>query len=164
MRNENIDYTNGSFFITICTYNRKCVLGHIAAGMGLCPIRLTYSGNVVASELSQLQNRFTNIKIRAYCIMPNHIHFIIDIEAKRMGQSPIPAENSVTTVAAVVGALKSITTKIVNKMNGTPGAKLWQSGYWDDKIKSINDYAEIRRYIDDNPRKWAEDKYFVKEG
>ena len=27
--------------------------------------------------------------------MPNQIHFNIDIEDKRMGQSPIPAENSV---------------------------------------------------------------------
>lgn len=45
--------------------------------------------------------------------MPNHIHFIIDIEAKRMGQSPIPAENSITTVSAVVGTFKSITPKII---------------------------------------------------
>ena len=77
-----------------------------------------------------------------------------------MGQSPIPAESSITTVSAVVGAFKSITTKTINKMNGTPGTKLWQSGYWDDKIRGINDYAQICKYINDNPRKWAEDKYY----
>lgn len=78
IRNENIDYTNGSFFIAICTDNRNCILWHQSAGMGLCPIRPTDTATVVETELNNPKNRFSNIKTPSYYIMPNHIHLVID--------------------------------------------------------------------------------------
>ncbi len=37
---------------------------------------------------------------------------------------------------------------------------LWQSGYYDHIIRDEQDYLIHREYIEDNPAKWAEDKYY----
>jgi REP element-mobilizing transposase RayT len=42
-----------------------------------------------------------------------------------------------------------------------PGIQVWQRGYYDHVIRNEADYQTIWRYIDDNPAKWEEDKYFL---
>lgn len=38
--------------------------------------------------------------------------------------------------------------------------KIWQKSYHDHIIRNEKDYQKIWEYIDTNPLKWEEDKYF----
>ena len=38
--------------------------------------------------------------------------------------------------------------------------KLWQRSYHEHVIRNEQDYLEIWNYIDSNPAKWSEDRYY----
>ena len=52
---------------------------------------------------------------------------------------------------------KSIVTKRVNKIRGTPGAPVWQRNYWEHIIRDDDDLFRIREYIHNNPVQWETD-------
>ncbi len=58
---------------------------------------------------------------------------------------------------AVIPSLVSSFKRFSNKRCG---AKLWQRSYHDHVIRNERDYREIWEYIDGNPGRWAEDRYF----
>ena len=58
----------------------------------------------------------------------------------------------------MVGAYKSIAANEGRPLAG--GQKIWQRGYYEHVIRNDRDLYEIRKYIDENPIKWAEDEYF----
>jgi len=76
IRLKNYDYSkNGMYFITICTQNRAKIFGEVIDGNMI----LNDVGEMVEFFYLDLQNRYWNVKCREYVIMPNHIHFIIEI-------------------------------------------------------------------------------------
>lgn len=153
IRLKEYDYSNsGYYFITICTEQKKKIFCNIV-GQGLAPakIKLSPLGKIADNQIKDLPKRFTNITVDKYVIMPNHIHAIIKIE-KTAGASPCP------TLSDIVCAYKSLTTKNCRKYyNGI----IWQKSFYDHIIRDENDYLRICEYIENNPAKWAEDKYFV---
>ena len=40
------------------------------------------------------------------------------------------------------------------------GGTLWQRSYYDHVVRGEKDHLEIRRYIDENPAKWVEDRFY----
>ncbi len=157
IRLKNYDYSwNGAYFVTICTYNRECILAEIV-GQGLCSCRFTNIGKIVEKEIKNLENRYKNILIPNFIIMPNHVHFIIEIDNNtRQEQSPCP------TIGDVVCTLKSITTKEANLLDNTKGRKIWQYRYHDHIIRNEKEYQQIWQYIDTNTIKWQIDCYYTK--
>ena len=184
IRLKDYDYSqNGVYFITICTQDRRNLFGSIDVdvGQGLCSCRLTDIGNIVENEIVNLSKRFQEININKYIIMPNHIHMIVVLAREgrqqngRQEQSPCPTNpnpnpntntntNTNTNPAAAIGdiicAFKSITTKQANKYDGIKGRKIWQFRYHDHIIRNEDDYLRIWQYIDENPTKWAKDRYY----
>lgn len=65
----------GAYFITICIQNRECLLGSIVNGKMI----LNDAGKMIAAWWKKLFEKFLNIVIDEYVIMPNHIHGIIQI-------------------------------------------------------------------------------------
>ncbi len=65
----------GMYFITICIKNRKCLLGEIREDK----MQLNDIGKVVEKELLSIKMKFSKFNINIYQIMPNHIHFILEI-------------------------------------------------------------------------------------
>lgn len=61
-------------------------------------------------------------------------------------------------LSSVVGAFKSAVTRERNRELGTPGAPLWQRNYHEHVIRNDDDLRRIRRYIADNPLRWARDE------
>ena len=156
-RLREFDYSeNGAYFVTVCTVGRRNILSRVDVGRGLAPaapacVELTKMGQIAREQLLALESRFSNLKIEKYVIMPNHIHILLVLTAA--GASPRP------TVPNIIGAYKSLVTRMCNAENGTPGAKIFQSSFHDHIIRDENDFLARWKYIDENPVKWGEDEY-----
>ncbi|MFO7623518.1 MAG: transposase, partial [Anaerolineales bacterium] len=68
------------------------------------------------------------------------------------------------TIGDIVGAYKSIVAneclEIFKSNNETMG-KIWQRNYWEHIIRDEKSFQEIATYVENNPAKWQEDKFFV---
>ena len=154
-RLSNFDYSRaGAYFLTICTKDRQCILSQIDAEAtcdSLNPVIVTEAGRAVERELERIGEIYGSILVDCYVIMPNHIHFILVIqdEACRQGTSP--------TISRVVQQLKGTVTKKI-------GRAIWQKGFYDHVIRDEQDYLVRRKYIEENPVKWAIDEYHAKGG
>ena len=182
IRLKGYDYSQpGLYFITICIKNRKCYFGKIVVGASLVDAQMILNdpGKMVKNEWLKLPQRFTNIKLHEYVIMPNHFHAILEIvvdpcgrpkwhgqfEKKRQPQGIAPTGIATTnkTIGEMIGAFESITTveyiRGVKNDNWQPfDGKLWQRNYWEHIIRNENEYNRIAQYIIDNPIKWKNDK------
>ena len=155
-RLDNYDYsTAGAYFITICTQNRRCFLSHIV-GRGLAPAetQLTGYGAIAEEQLLLLEERYPQLKINQYVIMPNHIHTILLLE-ETAGARPRP------TITDVVCAYKSLTTRKCKQFK--PIEKLFQTSFYEHVIRGQADYDEIAEYIVNNPKQWELDQLYAAE-
>ena len=95
-----------------------------------------------------------NIKIEKYVIMPNHIHFLINVlEGDENGPSGTPVPTN-SYIAKLVSTFKRFCNKEV-------GENIWQYRSYDHIIRDERDYLKIWDYIDTNPHKWSEDCFYV---
>ena len=76
IRLKGYDYSlAGLYFVTICTQNRAYLFGNIQNANMI----LIDAGNMISKWYYELENKFPNIHCHQIIIMPNHIHFIIQI-------------------------------------------------------------------------------------
>ena len=153
-RLKNYDYSqNGAYFITICTKDRKPILSVIEnadetveASIARPPkIQLTDVGLIVDKAINGISIHYQNVFIDNYVIMPNHVHLIIRIDNN--GRAMLAP-----TISRIIQQFKGYITKQI-------GESIWQKLYYDHIIRDNIDYQNIWQYIDENPTKWAEDKY-----
>ncbi len=77
IRLKEYDYSqNGVYFITICTQNKECLFGEIEDG----EMRLNDAGKIIDRWWHKMKNKFPNIELDEYIIMPNHFHGILIIQ------------------------------------------------------------------------------------
>lgn len=91
---------------------------------------------------------YDGITVDKHVIMPNHIHMIIAITAKGGRTQFAP------TISRIVKQFKGSVSKQL-------GHSIWQRSYYEHVIRNEADYLEIWQYIDGNPSKWVDDKYYV---
>lgn len=72
--------------------------------------------------------------------------------------SPLPHGLLPHSLGAIVGSIKSATTKHLNLLHNTPGMRIWQRNYYDHIIRNDDPLHHIRQYIDTNPLRWEEDQ------
>ena len=99
--------------------------------------------------VQETENKFPNIAIDKYVIMPDHLHLIVTIKERHAGRS----------LPDVMRFFKTMTTNdyIRGVKDGTLtpfDGKLWQKSYYDHVIRNQQDYNEIWQYIENNPTKW----------
>ena len=155
-RIEDYDYSQkGAYFVTICTQDRKKILSQIRVGDGF-PVPKP-CGKVVEEIIGRISEKYPDVRVDKYVIMPDHIHLLLRIENK--GEVfHLPEDgtgNPSPTLGNVVGWFKYQATKQINSVRNTPGAKVFQRSYYDHVIRNQQDYNEIWEYIENNPRKWA---------
>ncbi len=149
----------GAYFVTICTHRRIPLFGEIQGDA----MRLNEAGSMLARQWQMLPQRFANVRLDVFVVMPNHIHGIIVLTDGIM-EPPSEATTRVTpaSLGDVVGAYKSLTTveyvRGVKASRWTPfDDKLWQRNYYEHIIRNESALHNIRHYIIHNPAKWAED-------
>lgn len=152
-RLKGFDYsTAGYYFITICTHERRPIFSRIV-GQGLAPAAniLSDLGKTAETQLLAIENRYPNVQVHKYIIMPNHIHAIIILgeNAEKTGK---------VTLSDVVCTFKSLTTKQCRKQDAE-GA-IFQTSFHDHVIRGEQDYLGIWQYIDSNAEKWEQDCFY----
>ena len=80
--------------------------------------------------------------------MPNHIHMILILQGDSGRAMRAP------TVSTIINQMKGFVTKQI-------GFSIWQKLFHDHIIRNEPEYQKIQYYIDSNPLKWQEDKYFI---
>ena len=152
-----IDYSEfGSYFITICTEERRKILSEISTGAdspdnpaAICHL-LNY-GTIVEKWIEEMNRHYDDISVDSYVIMPDHVHLLLSL-TKKSGLSGRPAPTAESrcnaAISQFVGTLKRFTNREI-------GEKIWQRSFYDHIIRNQEDYNEVWNYIADNPRKWA---------
>ena len=94
IRLKDYDYSSdGVYFVTICTYQKECMLGKIGDGK----MELNEYGTLVKNEWLETQKIRKNIEWDEFMIMPNHIHGIVMINANiNVGATRWVAQNRKT--------------------------------------------------------------------
>ncbi len=151
-RKKHYDYSsNGSYFITICTEERKNILSSIV-GDGSSVPQLTYIGQTAEGYISRIPVRYRNITVDKYVIMPNHIHLILTIRNPGGTEDPSP------TISRIIAWVKYGITKHINEINSAH--KIFQRSFHDHIIRNKADYDMIWKYIENNPKTWKKDCFY----
>jgi REP element-mobilizing transposase RayT len=92
-------------------------------------------------------SHFPNVVLDEFVIMPNHVHGVVVItdcssqprwgrgEALAVNASPLQGTKP-GSLAAIVQNFKSVSTRKINRIRGTPGLPLWQRNYYEHVIRS----------------------------
>ena len=75
-------------------------------------------------------------RIAEYVIMPDHIHMIVCLE------------NSKLSLSQIIGSIKTRSSRLIHKM-GYEEFK-WQRSFYDEIIRTRNEYDRVKEYILDN--------------
>jgi len=179
LRLRDYDYAQpGAYFITICVDGRRCLFGNIAEGA----VVLNDAGRMVADLLDRLPGRFPNVTVDASVVMPNHIHAILILHESPVGVGPraypcpprhrTPQRTSGATsdtgthmgvpLPDVVGWFKTMTTNAYIRGVREHGwarfdGRLWQRNYFERVLRDEERLGRARRYVAENPGRWADD-------
>ena len=150
IRLNGFDYTQAqNYFITIVVHDRQHLLGSVTGG----EMTLNAAGEMVDNVIKEMPIRFDKSVITCSVIMPNHVHFIINNAGKHYVPEIIRWFKSVTTVQYIRG-VKDLGWQPFNK-------HFWQRNYYDHIIRDQPDYDRIANYINNNPSKWADDRFHL---
>ncbi len=151
IRLKDYDYsTNGLYFITICTKDRKKILSKINVGvapLGDPKIQLYNKGKIIKKYIENI-NKQQNTGIIQYIIMPNHVHFILEININGSPKGATP------TVPKIINSFKSLVTKEI-------GYSIWQRNYYEHIIRNEKELLKIYEYVQYNHYKWKDDIYNI---
>jgi REP element-mobilizing transposase RayT len=191
IRLKGYDYSqNGAYFITMCVQNREYLFGYIQNG----EMKLNDAGRIIQAEWEKLPQRFFNIVLDTFVVMPNHFHGIIFIQnwasikdahteknahtkrdahaeedtyaESKSSSTGTPCGCPKNTIGNIIGAFKSLTTNQyihgVKSGKFPPFAKrIWHRNYYENIIRNEKSLNTIREYMQHNPQKWDDDRFFT---
>ncbi len=150
----------GAYFVTLCTWERKCIFGRIVEGV----MQLNPLGIIVQDCWNDLRHHFPDVEFEVFVVMPNHFHGIIVIKTDIVGaihELPLH-ENKLARrrmlLPKIIGRFKMISAKRMNEVRGTPGVPVWQRNYYEHVIRDEKSFGRIQEYIQTNVLRWEMDK------
>jgi len=185
-RLQHWDYRwDGYYFITICTKNKEEYFGEIIDGkMILSPL------GIIADILwCEIKNHSKNMQLDAFVVMPNHIHGIIILSDNIVGTETksttevtrrvedetrhalsLREQQQHTTIgqqrfqnqgknsiSSIIGSYKSAVSRHAHRLGFDFE---WQNKFYDNIIRDDQSYREIIDYVENNPQKWEDDRFF----
>jgi REP element-mobilizing transposase RayT len=105
---------------------------------------------IVASALLHFEGQRYNLA--AWCVMPNHVHAVVQPFAGTTGGTPVPRAVPDAELPDILHSWKSFTAKEANKLLRRSG-DFWQAEYYDHLIRDEADFRHSVRYVLNNPIK-----------
>lgn len=177
-RLQGYDYSKDNlYFVTICVQNKLCCFGSvisIGTGRDLSVhhpngnhpnenhpnenilMQLNQYGLIVQEKMEWLNQQYEYIDIHNFVIMPNHIHLILEIKSSQVKNKEI----KIKSLSSLMGAFKTTTSKLIHLSGFSEFS--WQRSFHDHIIRNELSYQNISNYIDLNPKKWVQDKFYSK--
>lgn len=162
IRLQGYDYTEvGMYFVTICIWERECLLGNVVgAGSPISSnnnddinqpapkyIELSRYGEVIQYNWNILANKFSNVQLDEFVIMPNHVHGIIQLKTSG-GEA----------LSEIIRSFKTSSARRINQLRNLKGIPVWQRNYYEHIIRNEEVLQKIREYIFNNPLFWEQDQ------
>lgn len=116
---------------------RRRIEKYLDAGHGECWLRRPDIAQLVEGALFHFDGQ--RYRLLAWCVMPNHIHVLIET------QEGFP-------LAEVLHSWKSYTSHEANKILRRSG-EFWQREYLDRYVRNSEHYEKVVAYIEENPVK-----------
>ncbi len=175
------DYRNeGLYFVTICTSGRAPWFGEIRDGV----MHLSEVGRIAAMYWQAIPEHHVHVLCDQFVVMPDHVHGILALTGNDADRSNVRKNvsgprnirtqpdvlSNVSTngkvmsrisppaqsLSVVVRSYKSAVTRWC-KQNGPPEFA-WQERFYDHVIRNQDALDKIRRYVDENPLRWDEER------
>jgi REP element-mobilizing transposase RayT len=170
------DYTCPSvYFITVCAAQRGLLFGGVSEGR----VVENVNSRIVRDCWLDLPSHYPHVSLDAFVVMPDHLHGIIvlrdtvgaglraraGLDGARAGLKPAPTGGDAVVdggmrhgLPEIVRALKTYSARGINARRGTPGASVWQRGYYERIVRNVRELNRTRKYIASNPRNWRTDR------
>jgi REP element-mobilizing transposase RayT len=110
---------------------------YLDGGSGACHLRIPAIAALVSDALRAFDG--TRYRLACWCVMPNHVHVIVE---------PLAG----FALARIVHSWKSYTAHEANRRLSRAGA-FWQREYYDHLIRDERAFLRIVRYVMENPAK-----------
>jgi REP element-mobilizing transposase RayT len=107
------------------------------AGFGACWMRRPKIADLVADSLKFFDAR--RYQLLAWCVMPNHVHVVLELNAGE-------------TLDRICHSWKSYTAREANRILDRDG-RFWEREYFDRLIRSSRDLENTVAYVLNNPAK-----------
>ena len=184
-RLKNWDYANnGTYFITICTKEMKHFFGKVAEEK----MDLNVAGKMAEEYWLEIGTQFPFVELGSFQIMPNHVHGILIVNNSAAETRLIASKNPVDTqftelkvpsvpteldgiggitgennpmlgdsISKIIRWYKGRCTFEIRKVNSKFG---WHPRFHDHIIRNSVSFERIQNYIEENPIRWSEDKFY----
>lgn len=145
----------GSYFVTICTFQQRCILGKIIHEK----TRLTPIGHIVKRSWEQIPMHFKHVGLDQFVVMPNHFHGILELSDCdgpdiKACESGVVLANS---LSSIIRSFKANVTREIHEQTNDQSVKIWQRNYYEHVIRNERSFKAIQEYIVNNPLKWELD-------
>lgn len=150
-RLKGFDYSSECiYFITICTKNMILQFGTVENK----EMHLNSNGEIVDTQIEWLQEQYPYFQLHNAQVMPNHIHLLFEINARRTDPGM-----KIKSVSQLIGALKTTSSKQIHLLGNA--CFEWHRSFHDHIVRNGDSYENIYRYISDNPARWDNDTHNV---
>jgi len=155
-RLKSFDYSqNAAYFITICTKNRRALLGVVEdAAIGVPHVKLSACGEITKQYIESIPTATPDVFVSNFVIMPNHIHLILVVGNITDNGTPRAASPTKAVIPKIINSLKGLSSKKAR-------FSLWQRSFHDHIIRNETEYIRIADYIENNPAAWEHDCHFI---
>jgi putative transposase len=154
----------GAYFITLVTWKRRWLFGHIAKD----EMQLNQLGQIIHDQWLLTTELRSEIIRDEFIVMPNHFHAIVFIDRETSstasGRPPVaPTADSLLTglakksLGSLVGGFKAACTRELKRLKSPSNIRLWQRNYFERIIRNEGELHAVREYIQNNPLNWQLD-------
>lgn len=136
----------GIYLITIVTKNRFPLLGRLVTDT-IPYIEFTPLGKTIAyNEIPRIQYIYPMVEVYRYCIMPDHIHLIIRVNAELPKKSHL---------GKIIGGFKQGCNHVFWNNVQNDGQSIFEPRYNDRILYKYEMLGTWKKYLRDNPRRLA---------
>jgi putative transposase len=176
------DYSDdGCYFVTSNCKNNIHYFGKVVQG----EMVLNEFGEITKRQILWLEEQYPYLKIHNWVVMPNHVHFLMEIDRARIGigtarelfvpnrELSVPAESpensienfekneipqiKIKSISSLLGAFKTTSSKHIHLAGKADFA--WHRSFHDHIVWNSEAFRNMDRYITNNPKNWDEDKF-----
>jgi|AntRauTorckE5430_2_1112549.scaffolds.fasta_scaffold03017_3 REP element-mobilizing transposase RayT len=122
--------------------------------IGKCILNQPKVAEIVAQKLKQYDDKYYSLI--AYCIMPNHVHFLANFERQLLDKNKFQLnheELNYKQLSKIMQYIKGGSAREINLHLNNTGNSVWAKDSYDHFIRNDKEFKNVINYILKNPVK-----------